>query len=165
VAGAVITGRDSDTGLVAALAAGDLRALERLYGRYGPVVWSLARAVCGDPAVACDVTRAVFVDLWDAPHCGRVDDALGVWLVARAHAEAMDRVRRHDSPRLSVEACDIRAGRAFATLTADEREVLALTYFGGHTAHEVAALLGRPVAAIKASAGSGLRHLGARAAG
>lgn len=169
-----------DEELVAALVAGDHDALAEIYRRYGGAVWGVARRVCNDRTLAEDVTQTVFVDLWRRPE--RFDPSRGAlrpWLVAQAHARAVDAVRsesarqrRHERegqyappPSPDVEAAahlaslseDVR--RAVDELPSDERDAIVLAYFGGHSYRETAALLGAPEGTIKSRIRRGLSVL------
>jgi RNA polymerase sigma-70 factor (ECF subfamily) len=156
--------------LMVAVAAGDHDALAELYRRYGGAVWSVARRVCDDRALAEDVAQVVFVDLWRRPQ--RFDPTRGAlrpWLVAQAHARAVDAVRsesarqrRHEReghyappPPPEVETAahvaalshDVR--RAVDQLAAEERDAIVLAYFGGHSYRETAELLQAPEGTVK----------------
>lgn len=177
---AAARGRGVDEDLVAALADGDHDALAELYRRYGGAVWAVARRVCNDRTLAEDVTQTVFVDLWRRPR--RFDPARGAlrpWLVAQAHARAVDvvrseaaRRRRHEreshyapppspdveaSAHLATLSADVR--RAVDQLAAEEREAIVLAYFGGHSYRETAALLAAPEGTIKSRIRRGLAGL------
>jgi RNA polymerase sigma-70 factor (ECF subfamily) len=185
--GATRTGADmadpSDADLVSSVARGDHDALATLYDRYGGAVWSVARRVCNDRTLAEDVTQIVFVDLWRRPQ--RFDPARGglrPWLVAQAHARAVDNVRseaarhrrhEHESHLAPPPSPDVEATahvahlsqevrRAIGRLAAEEREAIVLAYFGGHSYRETAALLGAPEGTIKSRIRrglTGLRHV------
>ena len=169
-----------DEELVAALVDGDHDALAELYRRYGGAVWAVARRVCNDRTMAEDVTQTVFVDLWRRPE--RFDASRGSlrpWLIAQAHARAVDLVRSETArqrrqereahyappPSPDVEAAahlaslseDVR--RALDTLATDERDAIVLAYFGGHSYRETAALLGAPEGTIKSRIRRGLSGL------
>jgi RNA polymerase sigma factor (sigma-70 family) len=176
----VATGDRSDASIVADLVAGDHDALAELYRRYAGAVWAVARRVCGDRTLAEDVTQTVFVDLWRRPH--RFDQTRGAlrpWLVAQAHARAVDvvrseaaRQRRQErdaqlaaAPEPDVEAAvhlaDLSDGvrRAVGALPAEERDAIVLAYFGGHSYRETAALLGAPEGTVKSRIRRGLNGL------
>jgi RNA polymerase sigma-70 factor, ECF subfamily len=169
-----------DAALVAALTAGDHDALAEVYRRYGGAVWGVARRVCNDRTLAEDVTQIVFVDLWRRPQ--RFDPARGglrPWLVAQAHARAVDTVRSEVArqrrqereahfpapPPPDVEATvhvaelshEVR--EAVGQLAAEERDAIVLAYFGGHSYRETAALLGAPEGTIKSRIRRGLLGL------
>ena len=86
--------------LLAAMAAGDQRALDALYRTWSPRVRVFARLQLSGSgldvhAVADEVTVDVFHDIWRAPmrYDGRV--AFGTWLLTLARNKAVDQIRRH----------------------------------------------------------------------
>ena len=171
-----------DVEVVAAMAAGDGDALAELYRRYG------GRRVGGGPA---GVRR---------PHAGRGRDpdrvrrpvappaALrsrprvrsGPWLVAQAHARAVDTVRSEaarqrrqerevrlapppvargrgrGAPGRAVRGRAPGGGPAAPTTSA---EAIVLAYFGGHSYRETAELLGEPEGTVKSRIRRGLTGL------
>jgi RNA polymerase sigma-70 factor (ECF subfamily) len=169
-----------DVALVSSVAAGDHDALAELYRRYGGAVWGVARRVCNDRTLAEDVTQIVFVDLWRRPQ--RFDPSRGElrpWLVAQAHARAVDTVRSEAArqrrqereahfpaqPSPDVEAAahatelSSTVREAVDQLGADERDAIVLAYFGGHSYRETAAMLGAPEGTIKSRIRRGLLGL------
>lgn len=175
-------GGDGD--LVAAVGRGDQGALAEIYRRYGGAVWAMAQRVCRDRGLADDVSQTVFVDLWTRPQ--RFDPERGQlrsWLIAQAHARAVDvvraesaRRRRHDRaarlappppppPSADVEAAIHLAGLtehvrcALGHLPAEERDALVLAYFGGHSYRDTAALMGTPEGTVKSRIRRGLLAL------
>lgn len=172
----------SDPDLVDAIAEGDERALAEVHQRYAGAVWAVAQRVCGDRAAAEDVCQTIFVDLWGRPE--RFDPERGKlrsWLVAQAHARAVDVVRSETArqrrqervarlaptppPSGDVEAASLLASltdhvrRALDRLTADDRDAIVLAYFGGHSYRETAALLGAPEGTVKSRIRRGLESL------
>ena len=164
----------SDPDLVAAVAHGDEQAVAEVYRRYSGAVWAVAQRVCGDRASAEDVCQTVFVDLWRRPE--RFDPQRGKlrsWLVAQAHARAVDVVRSETArqrrqeraarlaptppPSGDVEAASLLASladhvrRALDRLAADDRD--AISY------RETAALLGAPEGTVKSRIRRGLEGL------
>jgi RNA polymerase sigma-70 factor, ECF subfamily len=173
-------GERADDELVRAVAAGDQSALGEIYRRYAGAVWAVARRVCNDATMAEDVSQTVFVELWRRP--GRFDPDRGrlrPWLVAQAHARAVDAVRsetartrrqerdgRLAAPTVpdvdeAVQAAalsdDVR--RAVDQLAEDERAAIVLSYFGGHSYRETAELLGAPEGTVKTRIRRGLMAL------
>jgi RNA polymerase sigma-70 factor, ECF subfamily len=169
-----------DADLIAAVCVGDEAALATLYQRYGGAVWAVARRVCGDRTLAEDVTQTVFADLWRRPQ--RFDPARGSlrpWLVAQAHARAVDSVRseaarqrRHEregrlapppSPDVEAEVHEATLSasvrRAVAQLGDEERQAIVLAYFGGHSYRETAELIGAPEGTVKSRIRRGLLGL------
>jgi RNA polymerase sigma-70 factor, ECF subfamily len=173
-------GERADDELVGAVAAGDQSALGEIYRRYAGAVWAVARRVCNDATMAEDVSQTVFVELWRRPR--RFDPDRGrlrPWLVAQAHARAVDAVRsetartrrqerdgRLAAPTVpdvdeAVQAAalsdDVR--RAVDQLAEDERAAIVLSYFGGHSYRETAELLGAPEGTVKTRIRRGLMGL------
>lgn len=169
-----------DATIVADLTNGDHDALAELYRRYGGAVWSVAKRVCGDRTLAEDVTQTVFVDLWRRPQ--RYDPSRGAlrpWLMAQAHARAVDIVRSEAARQrrqardaqlappsvpdveAEVHLADLSDGvrRAVDKLPAEERDAIVLAYFGGHSYRETAALLGAPEGTVKSRIRRGLSGL------
>ena len=173
-------GAASDAAVVAELVAGDGEALAEIYDRYGGAVWAVATRVCGDRTLAEDVTQTVFVELWRRPQ--RYDPergALRPWLLAQAHARAVDAVRSEaarkrreereatfpaDPPpgveaEVHLAALSDGVRRAVSRLASDERDAIVLAYFGGHSYREAAALLGAPEGTVKSRIRRGLSGL------
>jgi RNA polymerase sigma factor (sigma-70 family) len=173
-----------DEELVRAVAAGAHPALAALYDRYGRRAYSLARRVCRDDNLAEDVVQEVFLAFWRDP--GRFDPgrgAFGTWILTLVHHKSVDAVRRESTIRRrtvavveegkewsappgpgadlgalqSMEAGQVRD--ALGRLPAEQREALALAYFGGYSQREVATLTGVPLGTVKSRMFSGMRRL------
>jgi RNA polymerase sigma-70 factor (ECF subfamily) len=173
-----------DEELVRAVVAGTHSALAALYDRYGRRAYSLARRVCGDDTLAEDVVQEVFLAFWRDPR--RFDPgrgAFGTWILTLVHHKSVDAVRRESAIRRrtvagveegnewsapagpgadqgalrAVEAGVVRG--ALGDLPAEQREALALAYFGGYSQREVATLTGVPLGTVKSRMFSGIRRL------
>ena len=97
--------------LLAAMAAGDQRALDALFRAWSPRVRVFARlqlAGCGldAHAIADEITVDVFHDVWRAPmrYDGRV--AFGTWLLTLARNKAIDQIRRHGKRQAREDSID-----------------------------------------------------------
>ncbi|MCE3555337.1 sigma-70 family RNA polymerase sigma factor [Pseudonocardia sp. RS11V-5] len=165
------------------MAEGDERALAEVYDRYGRPAWSLARRICADDGLAEDVVQEVFLTLWRDP--ARFDAGRGAfvtWLLTLVHHKAVDAVRREATARRrtvpveDVEDAPMPAGPgadhealgavvagqvrdALGGLPAEQRQALALAYYGGYTQREVAALTGVPLGTVKSRMFTGLARL------
>jgi RNA polymerase sigma-70 factor (ECF subfamily) len=173
-------GEVSDAQLVTSIARYSEVALAEAYRRHGGAVYGLARRVLNNTAEAEDVTQEVFLRLWNQPD--RFDSARGSlrsFLLAQSHARAVDSVRSlnsrrarevRDAHRTANEAYDMQhevwdlaladqVARALGDLPDEERRVIELAYYQGHTYVEVAELLGQPEGTVKSRIRNGMRRM------
>jgi RNA polymerase sigma-70 factor (ECF subfamily) len=182
--GPASAGEASDAELARRLGAADGQALAQLYQRFGRPCYSLARRICADDGLAEEVVQEVFLTLWRDP--GRFDPARGsfaTWLLTLIHHKAVDAVRRESTVRRRVvpapEAGEdwsptpvpgadqaamarVAAGQVRAALhqlSVEQRQVLALAYFGGHTQREIAILTEVPLGTVKSRMFAGVQRL------
>ena len=174
----------SDAELARRLGEADGDALSQLYQRFGRPCYSLARRICADEGLAEEVVQEVFLTLWRDPR--RFDPARGsfaTWLLTLIHHKAVDAVRRESTVRKRVVAAPeagedwsptpvpgadqaamarVAAGQvreALHQLPVEQRQVLALAYFGGHTQREIAVLTGVPLGTVKSRMFAGVQRL------
>ena len=180
-------GRGSDPAeelIVQRVVEGDQLALGELYDRWARPAFSLARRVCADDVLAEDVVQEVFIAFWREP--GRFDPARGAfgsWLLTLVHHKAVDAVRRESAiRRRTVPAAEdgeewsmapgpgadqaalgaVVAGQvrdALGRLPDEQRQALALAYYGGYTQREVATLTGVPLGTVKSRMFTGIQRL------
>ncbi|HTW99504.1 MAG TPA: sigma-70 family RNA polymerase sigma factor [Acidimicrobiales bacterium] len=160
----------SDANLVLGIARWHEEALAEAYRRHAGALYSLARRVLWDGALAEEVVQEVFLRLWSAPE--RFDPERGSlrsFLLAQAHGKAVDVLRSETSRRrreqaeaaatagagydVEHEAFDLAVGDkvrvALGSLPEPQRRAIELAYFGGHSYREVAQLLGEPEGTVK----------------
>lgn len=162
----------------------DRDAFEELYRRYAGPSYGLALRVTGQPALAQEVLQDAFLALWRAPEA--FDPARGAFrtfFLSLVHHRAVDTVRREERLRRRTERAlnpaeilgeDVAEGaideaflaqrrrevrEALRTLSADQREVLELAYFGGLTQVRIAERLGIPVGTVKTRTLAAMRKL------
>jgi RNA polymerase sigma factor (sigma-70 family) len=144
---------DEDREEVAAAAAGDRRAFERLYRRHGQRVFALCLRMTADRALAEELVQDVFVRVWQKLGTFRGDAAFGTWL----HRVAVNVVLGRPTPAgaesddTALEAAAARAESvgerldlegAIAGLPAGARRVFVLHDVEGYTHEEIGVLLG-----------------------
>lgn len=162
-------------------ALGDEAAFAAFYDATSARAYGLALRVVRNPAHAEETVQEAYLDAWRSS--ARFDAARGSaagWLMTIVHRKAVDRVRSveaatardetwnrenaptdHDqtaeSAHASLDAARVR--NAVATLTDVQRRAVELTYFGGYTHTEVAALLDVPLGTAKTRIRDGLIRL------
>ena len=168
-------------GLLGQAALGDQVAFAEFYDATSARAYGLALRVVRNPAHAEEVTQEAYLDAWrsSARYDVQRGSAAG-WLLTIVHRKAVDRVRSveaatardetwnreaapidHDqtaeTAHASLDATRVR--NAVATLTDVQRQAVELTYFGGYTHTEVAALLDVPLGTAKTRIRDGLIRL------
>jgi RNA polymerase sigma-70 factor, ECF subfamily len=163
-----------DVELVAAMAAGDRRALAALYERHSAALLGLAMRIVRSRLEAEDLLHDVFLEAWRSardfdPKRGRVR----TWLAIRMRSRSLDlqksaRVSRNagdsvleivpdESPPHSPDHARVRA--AVAALGIEQRTILELAYFEGLSCTEIATRVAIPVGTVKSRLASGLMRL------
>lgn len=166
--------------LVESIAAGDQAALHELYEMAHRIVFTLVMRITCNRETAEELTVDVFHDVWR--RAAGYDPANGTvlgWIMNQARSRAIDRLRFDnrkkrtdggDRQPMSEPAADpsdvlelrqqgVLLRAALSALTADERQAIEMTFFGGLTHAEAAAQLGRPLGTVKTRIRSGLHKL------
>lgn len=127
---------DSDEALFERLAAGDLRAFDRLWDRFERPLFGFVRARLGDAAEAEDVLHESFMAvLAERGRRGEIR-SFRAWLYGVAHHLCLNRVRSRKRAARAVEI----AGRASESAVPAAEQLL--------EAHQASATLARAVAAL-----------------
>ncbi len=157
------------------LAAGEEGTINECYSALGPMVLGyLRRFVPRDEAE--DVLQRVFYEVWRNRDRYDPTRSLEAWVLGIARKRAIDLLRRRHANVVPIEelrdiagddgrelaeryarASEVRG--ALERLPKEQREVLALAYFGELTQTEIADRLGVPLGTVKARAFRGLRRL------
>ncbi|MET0297203.1 MAG: ECF RNA polymerase sigma factor SigK [Microbacterium sp.] len=160
---------------------GDQSAFARLYDMLSARVFGLILRVLVDRSQSEEVLQEVFLEIWQsasrfAPNRGQGRS----WVLTIAHRRAVDRVRSSQA----ASDRDVRAGfrdldvahdgvaeqvelriegrklvAALGTLPDAQREALTLSYYGGYSQSEIAALVGAPLGTVKTRMRDGLSRL------
>lgn len=166
--------------LVEAVAGGDQTALHALYDRANRIVFTLALRLTANPETAEELTIDVFHEVWRrASNYDAHNGTVIAWIMNQARSRSIDRLRfDHRQKRTPVQRGEAepapqpdprdvlelrqqreRLSAALDTLTAQEREAIEVTFFGGLTHVEAARRLDQPLGTIKTRIRSGLHKL------
>src|SRR5437016_1393795 len=159
--------RVADEDLMPLLRGGDAAAFEVIYERHSGVVFSLAYRMCGQRAMAEDVTQEAFLALWrSGTRYDRTRGSVRSWILAIVHNRAIDAMRRgaahsrrreqetladqlEEPVRTDAEVArrdEARAIRvALDRIPREQSHVIELAYFGGFTHSEIAEMLDAPI--------------------
>lgn len=177
----------ADGELMSRAARGDESAIERLYDRYGAVLYAVAYRIVGQRADAEEVVLEAFAQAWrDAPRFEPGRGSVGGWLTMIARSRALDltraRSRREritaaaaaDRPESPLAMGDLRADPAgaldqderrrqvkdaLATLSPPQRQAIELAYFEGLSQSEIAERLQEPLGTVKTRVRLGMQKL------
>ena len=167
------------TTLVRSVAAGDEAALDSLFERSHPLVFTLIARITSSREAADDLTVDVYHDVWRrASSYGEAQGSVLAWIMNLARARAIARLRDQQQDRqhgpegglLGIDAPDYRdllrlreqsraLWQGLAGLGVDERGAIEATFFRGRTYLEAAARLQQPVAVLRSRIRSALWKL------
>ncbi len=156
------------------MAARDEAALAELYRRYAPYLAALSRRMLGDSGDVQGCVQDAFFKAWEAAE--RFDPARAsakTWLVTIGHRVAINKLRGRRPNPLPLEDWDaptpahdpverIGLEGAVATLAGDERELIELAFYQGHSHQELSELTGRPLGSVKSKLRAALHKLRAQ---
>ncbi len=150
-----------DEQLIAHMAARDEAALVELHRRYAPYLAAMARRMLRDPDEIQQGVQDAFVKAWDNAHRFDADKASAkTWLVTLAHRLFINRLRGRRLTTVPLEQWDapsqppdhverIHMREAVATLEPDERKLIELAFYQGHSHRELAEVTGTPLGTVK----------------
>jgi RNA polymerase sigma-70 factor (ECF subfamily) len=166
----------TDSEIMLKIAGYDSKALEYLYERYAPILYTLIKRILGEKELSEEVLSEVFVMIWR--HIDEFDfktNNVYTWLITLARNKAIDEKKRRDGeemveyneeyekerilPRLSgeIEAMELskvegrreEIEKAVKSLTDAQRYVLELSYYEGMDENGIAKKLKIPVSTVK----------------
>jgi RNA polymerase sigma-70 factor (ECF subfamily) len=177
----------TDSQIIGKVSEYDSKALEELYDRYSPILYTLIKKIVTDKNIAGEVLSDVFVLVWKRKD--RFDFSASnvyTWLVTLARNKAVDRKRREEAseefpeytdeyedqfiiPQLSksIDPLDLNNAlsvkdnfeEALNKLTDAQKYVLYLAYYEGKTQSEIANQLNIPVPTVKSKIQLSLSNL------
>lgn len=166
----------TDAEIMLKIAGYDSKALEQLYDRYAPVLYTLIKKIVTDKETAEEILSDVFVIIWrQIDQFDFKTNNIYTWLITLARNKAIDVLNKrggkklldytdvyekeHIIPKLSTEIETLeldevlnRKGKmekALGSLTEAQRYVLELSYYGGMDQEEIANKLKIPIVTVK----------------
>jgi RNA polymerase sigma-70 factor (ECF subfamily) len=166
----------TDIELIQRISNRDSKALEALYDRYSPVLYTLVKKIVNDKSKAEEVIAEIFVIIWQKSSKFDVNsDNLYSWLINFTRNKALDFIRREKAlivdeyndeyedkfifPNLSafVPPNDLeqtfnrrdKIYSAFHNLTEAQQYVLSLAYYEGLSESDIAHRLNIPLLTVK----------------
>lgn len=153
----------SDSEIIERVFAGQREAYAVLVGRYESLARAAATRIVHDPHLAEDVAQEAFVAAFRSLTSLRSNSRFGAWLlgiVRRTAARALRERRRspvvaahvgsqfapESSGRLSSESQELL--ELVERLPDQERLLIGLRHFGGHSMREIADITGRPLGTV-----------------
>lgn len=154
----------------------DSKALESLYDRYSPVLYTLVKRIVVDKEVAEEILADIFVIIWQKSSMFDINSGnLYSWLINLSRNKALDFIRREKSlitdeyndeyenvfiiPAIStlIPSNDLdktfnnreKIYSAVHNLTEAQQYVLSLAYYDGLTESEIAKKLNIPLLTVK----------------
>jgi RNA polymerase sigma-70 factor (ECF subfamily) len=168
------------SGLIARVARGDRRALNAVYDRTSAKLYGVCLRIARDRDAADDILQNVYLKVWSRAGRFNPDFASPItWLCAIARNTAIDWVRKHGSPVLSVpgpaQATDAGFNEALEVMTAGEdraeifdclealspqqQRAITLAFFDGLSHSELATTMRTPLGTTKSWIRRGLLEL------
>ncbi|MFF2772976.1 RNA polymerase sigma factor [Streptomyces bacillaris] len=171
---------ESERSLVTAFRAGDARAVERMYERWGRLVYTLALRSLGNQSDAEDVTQQVFVAAWQGRSGYDPQRAkLATWLMGITRNKIIDayqsRTRRERELAALMEsvylqsltwtdhiADSVAMSEELETLEAVPQQIMRLAFYDRLTHTQIATQLDLPLGTVKSHIRRSLLRLRAR---
>ena len=167
----------SDKEILLKVAGNESKALEELYDRYSPVLFTLINKIVQEKSAAEDLLSDIFVIIWQKINL--FDSETGniyTWMINLARNKAIDYVKRKSNPEemeeysdeyenqyiiphlsSSAEQIDLdkvlsmkdKINDSFNKLTEAQQYVLNLAYYKGYNKEEIARELNIPLPTVK----------------
>ena len=157
-----------DTELIIRIASGDKSAFEKLWGHYGERIFRYAFRLTNDSGKAEEVTNDVLLEVWKNAAKFEARSKVSTWLLGITRNIAFNAIRRKQVDTVDIDETtpiegvnasvdreidhkNLQQGlkQALFKLSAEHRDVVALTFFHGLNYHEIADIVGCPVNTVK----------------
>lgn len=165
-----------DAEIMLKVAGYDSKALEQLYDRYAPILYTLVKKIITDKDTAEEILSDIFVIVWrQIDQFDFKTNNVYTWLITLARNKAIDVLKRRSGkfipeyddnyeienilPKLSpeIEALELndvlnkkeKLEKALNSLTDAQKYVLELSYYGGMDQSEIAGKLNIPAVTVK----------------
>lgn len=168
----------SDLNLIKRIQKYDARALEEIYNRYSPIMYTLIKKICGDEKTSENILVEVFKIIWLKSDQFNIEhDSVFTWLISLARNRAVDSARRSRNSKSTQEfyneeyenayiipsalrhpeKYDLekafktkeRIEAALGKLTDAQQYVILLAYYEGLTVDEISEKLNLPVETVR----------------
>ena len=177
----------SDKELILKIAEKESKALEELYDRYSPVLFTLINKIVKDKSATEEILSDIFVIIWQKiDHFKSEAENVYTWMINLARNKAIDFVRRNRNPEeideytdeyenkyiiphlsSSAEPIDLdkalsmkdKVSESFNKLTDAQRYVLNIAYYRGYSKEEIAHDLNIPITTVKSKISIALGNL------
>ncbi len=177
----------TDTQIMRKIKEYDSKALEELYDRYSPILYTLIKKIVPDQTVAEEVLADIFVILWKkGKNFELSNENLYTWLIILARNKAVDRKIRDSKlkefpeysddfedeiiiPKISksidpFELSNVQAEKekfeeAMNKLTEAQKYVINMAFYDGKTQGEIASELNIPLSTVKSKIQVALSNL------
>ena len=161
----------TDAEILQLISTGREDALAELHTRYAPYLYAVAKQMLDDPDDVQQCVQDAFMRVWNS--ADRFDGAKAspkTWLVTICHRLAINRARGTRLSTLPLQQWDapdyqpdhlerMQIENAVAQLESDERELIELAFFMGHSHSQIASVTGRPQGTVKSKIRTALRKL------
>ena len=177
----------SDKEILLKVAGNDSKALEKLYDRYAPVLFTLINKIVQDKPAAEEILSDIFVIIWQKINL--FDSEAGnayTWMINLARNKSIDFVRRNRNPEemeeyndeyeneniiphlsSSAKPMDLdkvlsmkdKINNSFNKLTEAQQYVLNLAFYKGYNKEEIAQELNIPLPTVKTKISIALGNL------
>ena len=173
----------TDEAVFASFHQGNLTALGVLYHRYGLLVYRLLYRMLNNSQEAEDLTQEIFLSLQESPKYNPQKGSFYTYLMMLARSRTIDQLRSRRSrnrfwqdenkmkdligrpnfvnsiEKMSLNERAQQVRKALADLSANQRQVLELSYYQGLTQSEIAEHLNIPLGTVKTHSRRGLLKL------